>query len=61
MSSQTYNNLITIPLSKIFKNITNENSYNLINQPLTINVFLNDHIIVNNKLFYRNYNITNEI
>jgi hypothetical protein len=61
MSVQTYNELITMPLGEIFKNITNENSHNLFNQPLTINFLLNDPIFVNNQFFYRNYNITNEI
>jgi len=61
MSVQTYNELITMPLGEIFKNITNKNSHNLFNQPLTINFLLNDPIFVNNQFFYRNYNITNEI
>lgn len=42
MSLQTYNQMITITLGKIFKNITIENSHNLFNQPLTINFLLND-------------------
>jgi hypothetical protein len=61
MIVQTYNELITMPLGEIFKNITNKNSHNLFNQPLTINFLLNDPIFVNNHFFYRNYNITNEI
>jgi adenylate kinase family enzyme len=61
MSVQTYNELIIIPLGEIFKNITNENSHNLFNGPLTINFLLNDYIFVNNQFFYRNYNIINEI
>lgn len=61
MSVQTYNEMITMPLCEIFKNITNENSHNLFNQPLTINFLLNDPIFVNSQFFYRNYNITNEI
>lgn len=61
MSVQTYNELITMPIGEIFKNITNKNSHNLFNQPLTINFLLNDPIFVNNQFFYRNYNITNEI
>ena len=52
MSVQTYNQLITMPLGEIFKNITNENSHNLFNQPLTINFLLNDPIFVNNQFFY---------
>ena len=44
MNVQTYNELITMPLCEIFKNIINENSYNLFNQPLTINFLLNDTI-----------------
>lgn len=60
MNVQTYNELITMPLCEIFKNIINDNSYNLFNQSLTINFLLNDPIFVNNKFFYRNYNITNE-
>jgi len=47
MSVQTYNELITMPLGEIFKNITNKNSHNLFNQPLTINFLLNDPIFVN--------------
>ena len=39
MSVQTYNELITMHLGEIFKNITNENSHNLFNQPLII-IFL---------------------
>ena len=61
MSVQTYNQLLTMPLGELFKNITNENNHNLFNQPLTINFLLNDPIFVNNQFFYRNYNITNEI
>lgn len=61
MNVQTYNEVIIMPLNKIFKNITNENSYNLFNQPLTIKFLLNDPIFVNNQFFYKNYNITNEI
>jgi hypothetical protein len=61
MSVQTYNKVLTIPLEKIFKNITNENSYNLFNGPLKINVLLNNPIFVNNQFFYRNSNIINEI
>ena len=61
MSVQTYDELITMSLSKIFKDITNVNSHNLLNQSLTINFLLNDHIFINNQFFYRNYNITNEI
>ena len=49
MSVQTYNELITMPLSKIFTNITNKNSHNLFNNPLTINFLLNDPIFVNNQ------------
>jgi len=51
MSVQTYNELITMPLCEIFKNITNKNSHNLFNQPLTINFLLNDPIFVNNQFF----------
>ena len=61
MSVQTYNQLLTMPLCEIFKNITNENSHNLFNQPLTINFLLNDPIFVDSQFFYRNYNINNEI
>lgn len=61
MRIEKYNELITIPLSDLFKNITNENSYNLFKQPLQINLFLNNHIFVNNHFFYRNYDIQNEI
>jgi len=61
MSVKTYNELITMPLGEIFKNITNKNSHNLFNQPLTKNFLLNDPIFVNNQFFYRNYNITNII
>ena len=61
MSIQTYNEVITMPLGEIFKNITNENSHNLFNQPLTIKILLNNPIFINNRFFYRNYNITNEI
>lgn len=46
MSVQTYNELITMPLCEIFKNITNENSHNLFNQHLTINFLLNDTILL---------------
>ena len=45
MSVQTYNELITMPLGEIFKNITNNNSHNLFNQPLTINFLLNDPLL----------------
>ena len=51
MSVQTYNELITMLLGEIFKNITNENSHNLFNQPLTINFLLNDPIFINNQFF----------
>ena len=61
MTVQIYNNVITIPLSNLFKNITNENSYNLCNQPLQFNCLLNDTILVNNQVFYRNNYIINEI
>ena len=46
MSVQTYNEVITMPLGEIFKNITNENRNNLFNQPLTINFLLNDPILL---------------
>jgi hypothetical protein len=58
MSIQIYNE---VPLGEIFKNITNEDSHYLLNQPLTIKLFLNDPIFVYNQFFYRNYNISNEI
>ena len=61
MSVQTYNEQITVPLGELFKNITNENSHNLFNQSLTINLLLHDPIFINNQCFNRNYNITNEI
>jgi hypothetical protein len=61
MSVQTYNKLITMSIGEIFKNITNENSHNLFNQSLTIDFLLNDHIFVNNQIFYRNYKIINEL
>ena len=51
MSVQTYNELITMPHGEIFKNITNENTHNLFNQPLTIKFLLNDPIFVNNHFF----------
>jgi len=49
MSVQTYNKLITMPLGEIFKNITNENSHNLFNQPLTIKFLLNTFKYIQNK------------
>jgi hypothetical protein len=61
MSVQTYNKLIIMPLSEIFKNITNENSHNLFNQPLTIQFLLDDIILLDKYIFKRNYNITNKI
>ena len=39
MSVQTYNQLLTMPLGELFKNITNDNSHNSFNQPLII-IFL---------------------
>lgn len=61
MSVQTYNETIIIPLGELFKNITNDNCYNLFNQDLTLNFLFYDRIIVNNQCFIRNYNITDAI
>jgi hypothetical protein len=59
MSIQTYEE--EMPLDEIFQNITSENSGDLINQPLTINLEFKNPIFLNNQFFYRNYNITNEM
>ena len=60
MTYQIYTN-INIPLSNLFKNITNENSYNLCNQPLQFKLLLNEKILINVEVFCRNYDIKNKI
>lgn len=52
---------VVIPFKDLFKNITNENSYNLFDQPLTIKFFLNNPIFHNNLFFYRNDDMKNKI
>jgi hypothetical protein len=50
-----------MPLGEIFKNITNDNSHNLLNQQFKLNIFLRNPIYIINLFFYRNYDINNEI
>ncbi len=61
MNIQMCTSQFNMYLREIFKNVTNKNGYNLINQKIQIKILLSDYIFIGNKFFYRNYENEKEI
>ena len=56
--------IIHLPLSNMFKNISNDDSYNYINlnkNSIQIKINLANEVLICDKLFYRNYNFSDKI
>ena len=55
--------IIHLPLSNMFKNISNDDSYNYINlnkNSIQIKINLANEVLICDKLFYRNYNFSDK-
>jgi len=60
VQTQTFTREINMSLGFLFKNITKENCYNLLNQPTQILLTLGDPIFIGDQFFYRNNDVLNE-